>query len=119
MNEINTVGVDLAKNVFHLCTKDQRGHILHQSKLGRSQFKHFLATPALNRMVFESCATAHYWNRMATAHGHQVKLIHPAYVKPCVKTNKNDFNDAEAICEADSRPTMRYVEVTFPPNLTP
>lgn len=61
-------------------------------------------------MVFESCATAHYWSRVATAHGHQVKLIHPAYVTPYVKTNKNDFNDAQAICEADSRPTMRYVE---------
>jgi len=110
MNKINTVGVDLAKNVFHLCTQDQRGHILHQKKLGRSQFKHFLATTALSRVVFESCATAHYWGRVATAYGHQVNLIHPAYVTPYVKTNKNDFNDAQAICEADSRPTMRYVE---------
>lgn len=110
MNKISTIGVDLAKNVFHLCTQDQRGHILHQSKLGRSQFKHFLATTALSRVVFESCATAHYWSRVATAHGHQVKLIHPAFVTPYVKSNKNDFNDAEAICEADSRPTMRYVE---------
>jgi len=85
-------------------------HILHQKKLGRSQVKHFLATTALSRVVFESCATAHYWGRVATAYGHQVNLIHPAYVTPYVKTNKNDFNDAEAICEAASRPTMRYVE---------
>lgn len=110
MNKINTVGVDLAKNVFHLCAQNQQGQILHQGKLGRTQFKHFLATTAPSRIVFESCATAHYWSRVATAHGHQVKLIHPAYVKPYVKTNKNDCNDAQAICEADSRPTMRYVE---------
>ena len=109
MNKTNTIGVDLAKNVFHLCVQDSTGHILEKFKLGRSQFKHFLATSSVSRIVFESCATAHYWTRVATLHGHQTKLIHPAYVKPYLKTNKNDFNDAEAICEADSRPTMRYV----------
>jgi len=109
MNKTNTIGVDLAKNVFHLCVQDSRGHILDKIKLGRSQFKHFLATTPISRVVFESCATSHYWARVATRHNHQTKLIHPAYVKPYLKTNKNDFNDAEAICEADSRPTMRYV----------
>lgn len=109
MNKTNTIGIDLAKNVFHLCTQDSNGHILSRLKLGRSQLKHFLATTAQSRIVFESCATAHYWSRIAESHGHQVALIHPGYVKAYVKTNKNDFNDAEAICEADSRPTMRYV----------
>ncbi len=109
MNKTNTIGVDLAKNVFHLRIQDDKGHFIKQVKLGRSQFNKFLATTQVSRFVFESCATSHYWNRVATRHGHQVALIHPAYVKPYLKTNKNDFNDAEAICEADSRPTMRYV----------
>lgn len=109
MNKTNTVGVDLAKNVFHLCIQGSKGHILEKFKFGRSQFKHYLATIPVSRVVFESCATARYWARVASRYGHQVKLIHPAYVKPYLKTNKNDFNDAEAICEADSRPTMRYV----------
>ncbi len=109
MNKINTIGVDLAKNVFHLCIQDNKGHILKKIKLGRSQFKHFLGTTPVSRIVYESCATSHYWVRIAARYGHQARLIHPAYVKPYLKTNKNDFNDAEAICEADSRPTMRYV----------
>jgi transposase len=109
MCKTNTIGVDLAKNVFHQCTQDHKGHILNKTKLGRGQFKQFLGTTAVSRIVFESCATAHYWSRVATRHGHDVRLIHPAYVKAYLKTNKNDFNDAEAICEADSRPTMRYV----------
>jgi transposase len=109
MNKINTIGVDLAKNVFHLCIQDSNGHILKKIKLGRNQFKLFLGTTAASRVVYESCATSHYWARVSKRHGHQTKLIHPAYVKPYLKTNKNDFNDAEAICEADSRPTMRYV----------
>lgn len=109
MNKTNTIGVDLAKNVFHLCIQDNKGHILKKIKLGRSQLKHFLGTTPVSRIVYESCATSHYWTRVAIRHGHQTKLIHPAYVKPYLKTNKNDFNDAEAICEADSRPTMRYV----------
>ncbi len=109
MNKINTIGVDLAKNVFHQCTQDHNGHVLNKTKLGRSQFKQFLGNTPPGRIVFESCATAHYWSRVASRHGHDVKLIHPAYVKAFLKTNKNDFNDAEAICEADSRPTMRYV----------
>ena len=75
--------------------------------------KHFLTTTILSRVVFEPCATTHFWSRVATAHGHQVKLIHPAFVTPYVKSNKNDFNDAEAICEADSRPTMHYVKTTI------
>ena len=109
MNTTQTIGVDLAKNVFHLCIQDRGGHILEKLKLGRRQFQHFLTTRPVSRIVYESCATAHYWSRVATRSGHQVYLIHPAYVKAYLKTNKNDFNDAEAICEADSRPTMRYV----------
>ena len=109
MNKTNTIGIDLAKNVFHVCIQDHQGYILDKVKLGRSQLKRFLATTLASRVVFESCATAHYWTRIAAQHGHQVGLIHPTYVKPYLKTNKNDFNDAEAICEADSRPTMRYV----------
>lgn len=109
MKQTNTIGIDLAKNVFHLCTQDTTGHNLSKTKLGRNQLKNYLATTAVSKIVFESCATAHYWSRIAEAHGHEVKLIHPAFVKPYLKSNKNDFNDAEAICEAASRPTMRYV----------
>jgi len=74
MNKINTIGIDLAKNVFHLCIQDAQGHILTKKKLGRSQFKNFLATTSVSRVVFESCATAHYWARVATLYNHQVKL---------------------------------------------
>ncbi len=109
MNKTNTIGIDLAKNVFHLCTQDGAGHNLSKTKLGRRQFKNYLAITPISKIVFESCATAHYWSRVAESHGHEVKLIHPAFVKPYLKSNKNDFNDAEAICEAASRPTMRYV----------
>ena len=109
MSKTNTIGVDLAKNVFHLHIQDSKGHVLQKLKFGRSQFQHFLATTPISQVVFESCSTSHYWYQRSTYHGHQTRLIHPAYVKPYVKTNKNDFNDAEVICEADSRPTMRYV----------
>jgi transposase len=111
MNKTNTIGVDLAKHVFHLCVQDAQGHVLSTKKLGRSQFKRFLATTSASQIVFESCATSNYWARVAQGNGHHVRLIHPAYVKPYLKTNKNDFNDALAICEADSRPTMRYVPI--------
>lgn len=109
MNKVKTIGVDLAKNVFHLCIQNSDGRIVKKIKLGRTQFKQFLGTTEVSRVVYESCATSHYWARVSRRHGHKTKLIHPAYVKPYLKTNKNDFNDAEAICEADSRPTMRYV----------
>ncbi len=109
MNKSNTVGVDLAKNVFHLHIQDPKGHVLQKIKLRRSQFKHLLATTPVSQVVFESCSTSHYWYITATRQGHQARLIHPAYVKPYVKTYKNDFHDAEAICEAGSRPTVRYV----------
>ena len=109
MNKTNTIGIDLAKHVFHLCTQDASGYNLSKIKLGRSQLKNHFATTEVSKVVFESCATAHYWSRIAESHGHEVKLIHPGFVKPYLKSNKNDFNDAEAICEAASRPTMRYV----------
>lgn len=110
MNKTNTIGVDLAKNIFHLHIQDEKGYFIKKLKLGRSQFRHFLATTQASRFVFDACATSHYWSRLGNHYGHQVALIHPAYVKPYLKTNKNDFNDAEAISEADSRPTMRYVK---------
>ncbi len=109
MNKINTVGVDLAKNTFHLCIQDDKGNILKKVMLSRQKFKQFLATTEPSRVVFESCSTSHYWFRIASSHGHTAQLIHPTYVKAFVRTNKNDFNDAEAICEAASRPNMRYV----------
>ena len=108
MNKINTVGVDLAKNTFHLCIQDDKGNTLKKVMLSRQKFKQFLATEAPSRLVFESCSTS-YWFRIASSHGHTAQLIHPTYVKAFVRTNKNDFNDAEAICEAASRPNMRYV----------
>jgi len=109
MNNINTVGVDLVKNTFHLCIQNNKGNILKKVMLNRPKFKQFLATEPLARIVFESRATSHYWFRIATSYGHAVQLIHPTFVKAFVKTNKNDFNDTEAICEAASRPSMRYL----------
>jgi transposase len=109
MNNTNTVGVDLAKNTFHLCIQNNKGNIIKKVMLSRPKFKQLLATEPSSRVVFESCSTSHYWFRVATGYGHTVQLIHPTFVKAFVKTNKNDFNDAEAICEAASRPSMRYV----------
>ena len=108
---ITTVGLDLAKLVFQVHGIDARGKVALRKRLKRSQVVVFFArlTPCLIGM--EACGGAHFWARKLMQCGHTVKLIAPQFVKPYVKTNKNDIADAEAICEAVGRPNMRFVPI--------
>ncbi len=108
---ITTVGIDIAKNVFQLHGVDEEGTIVLQKKLRRVAILPFFRTLAPCLIGMEACATAHHWARSLSALGHSVKLMPPTYVKPYVKRSKNDAADAEAICEAVTRPTMRFVPV--------
>ena len=109
--QITTIGLDLAKHWFQVHGVDANGQVVIRRKLRRGEVLAFFQslTPCLVGM--EACATAHYWARELSALGHTVKLMPPAYVKAYVKRNKNDAADAEAICEAVTRPTMRFVPV--------
>ena len=111
MNEVITIGVDLAKNVFQVHGVDAEGAVVVRRKLRRRQVLAFFKKLPPCLVGMEACATAHYWAREIAALGHEVKLMPPRYVKPYVKRNKNDAADAEAICEAVTRPTMRFVAV--------
>jgi transposase len=111
MTKITTVGLDLAKSVFQIHAADQDGRPVARKKLRRAQVIPFFADLAPCLIGMEACASAHYWARELQALGHEVRLIPPQYVKPFVKTNKNDAADAEAICEALVRPTMRFAAV--------
>lgn len=109
--KITTIGLDIAKAVFHFVAVNQVGRFINKKQLKR---KHVLAyTAKLDpcTIVMEACGGAHYWARAFVSQGHQVKLIAPQYVKPYVKGNKNDYNDAEAIAEAAQRPNMRFVPI--------
>jgi transposase len=110
MDEVTIVGLDLAKRVFQLHGARQDGGVGFRRKLPRGQLLTFLAKLPRCIVAMEACATAHYWAREIAAVGHGVRLVPPAYVKPFVKRQKNDAADAEAIAEAASRPTMRFVE---------
>jgi transposase len=109
VSKISTVGVDLAKSVFQIHGADERGAVALRKKLRRAQVVSFFSGLAPCVVAMEACASAHYWAREIAAVGHEVRLIPPAYVKPFVKRQKNDAADAEAICEAAQRPTMRFV----------
>ena len=111
MNEIITIGVDLAKNVFQVHGIDAEGTVIIRRQLRRSQVLRFFEKQPGCLVGMEACATAHHWARELTGLGHEVKLMPPRYVKPYVKRNKNDAADAEAICDAVTRPTMRFVAV--------
>jgi transposase len=109
--QISVVGLDLAKQVFQVRAADAEGRMVAQTRLRRGQvLNYFRALPPC-LVGMEACATAHHWARELTALGHEVKLMPPAYVKPYVKRNKTDAADAEAIAEAVTRPTMRFVAV--------
>ena len=109
--KITTVGIDLAKNVIQVHGVDERGKTVLKKPLKRSQVLAFFANLPACRIGLEACASAHYWARKLQSFGHSVKLMAPQFVKPHVKTNKNDVADAEAICEAMSRPNMRFVPI--------
>ena len=111
MNEVITIGVDLAKNVFQVHGIDGLGAVIIGRQLRRSQMLPFFKKQPPCLVGMEACATAHHWARQLVALGHAVKLMPPKYVKPYVKRNKNDMADAEAICEVVTRPTMRFVEI--------
>ncbi len=111
MNKVTTIGVDLAKNVFQVHGVDASGGVVIRKQLRRRQVMPFFGklTPCL--IGVEACATSHHWARELQALGHRVRIMPANYVKPYVKRNKNDAADAEAICEAVTRPTMRFVAV--------
>lgn len=111
MEDVTLIGIDLGKHSFHLHGQDKHGNALLRKKCNRPQLIQFLATFHPCTVVMEACAGAHHMARHLTAFGHVVKLISPQFVRPFVKSNKNDFIDAEAICEAASRPNMRFVPV--------
>jgi transposase len=106
---IATIGLDLAKQWFQVHRVDAQGQVTVRRKLRRSEVLAFFQSLPPCLVGMEACATAHYWSRELAALGHTVKLMPPAYVKAYVKRNKNDAADAEAICEAVTRPTMRFV----------
>ena len=108
---ITTLGIDLAKNIFQLHGVNQRGKTILQKKISRAKLADFIVQLPACTIYMEACAGADYWAKKFISFGHEVKLISPQYVKPFVKTNKNDAKDAEAIVEAGIRPNMRFVEI--------
>jgi transposase len=111
MGDITTIGLDLAKNVFQVHAVDEAGTVMMRKRLRRSQVLAFFAGVPPCLVGLEACATAHHWARELIALGHEARLMPPNYVKAYVKRNKHDVADAEAICEAVRRPSMRFVPV--------
>jgi transposase len=112
--KITTVGLDLAKNVFQVHGIDEAGEVVVRKTLRRRQMIPFFSKLESCLIGMEACGTSHHWARELSGLGHQVKLMPPAYVKPYVKRGKTDAADAEAICEAVTRPTMRFVAIKSP-----
>jgi transposase len=109
--DLSVVGIDLAKTIFHLVGMDERGKIILRKRLVRGEVISFMAKLPQVTVGMEACGGSHYWARRFREQGHVVKLMAPQYVKPYVKTNKNDLRDAEAIAEAVTRPSMRFVPI--------
>jgi transposase len=109
--KLSVLGIDIAKQVFHLVGMDAHGTIQLRKRLYRAQMMVFIAQLPPTCIGMEACGGAHYWARRFREHGHEVKLMAPQFVAPYRKANKNDLRDAEAIAEAMTRPTMRFVAV--------
>jgi len=109
--KLHTIGIDLGKTVFHLVGLDQSGEVIVRKKFSRTQLLRFTAIVQVDLIGMEACAGSHFLGRALREQRHDVRLMPAQYVKPFVKTNKNDFIDAEAIAEAVSRPTMRFVPI--------
>ena len=111
MNKLSIIGIDLAKNVIQLHGNDANGHTRFTRKLKRKEVLAFMVKQPKSLVAMEACGGAHYWARMLQEQGHEVKMIHPRYVKPFVQVHKNDARDALAIAEAAARPAMPTVAI--------
>lgn len=111
MSEVTTIGLDIAKHVFQVHGVDAHGAVVIRRRLRRSEVLDFFEGLRPCLIGIEACATGHHWARELLAMGHEVRLMPASYVKPYVKRQKNDAADAEAICEAVTRPTMRFVPI--------
>jgi len=109
MKVISVLGIDLAKEVFQLCGVDARGKVVLEKQVRRKRLLLETANLSVGVIALESCSGAHYWGREFVKQGHEVRLISPQHVKPFVRTNKNDRNDAQAITEAAARPNLHFV----------
>lgn len=109
--KITTIGIDLAKIIFQIHGVDERGKVAVRKQLKRAEMLKYFANLEPCLIGMEACGSAHHWSRKLESYGHTVKLMAPQFVKPYVKTNKNDMADAEAICEAVGRPNMRFVAI--------
>jgi transposase len=111
MGEVSTIGLDIAKSVFQVHGVDGSGAVVMRKRIGRSKVLEFFGGLSPCLVGIEACPSAHYWSRKLLALGHTVKLMPPSYVKAYLKRSKNDANDAAAICEAVTRPSMRFVPI--------
>ena len=114
MGNVTTIGLDIAKSVFQVHGVDAAGEVVVRRKLTRGRVLAFFEKLTRCLVGIEACSSSHYWARELTARGHDVRLLPAQYVKPYLKRQKNDAADAEAICEAVTRPTMRFVPVKSP-----
>jgi transposase len=111
MGEVSTIGLDIAKLVFQVHGVDGTGAVVMRKRIGRAKVLEFFGGLSPCLVGLEACPSAHYWSRELQALGHMVKLMPPSYVKAYLKRSKNDANDAAAICEAVTRPSMRFVPI--------
>src|SRR5262252_7403942 len=109
MGEVSTIGLDIAKSVFQVHGVDVDGTVVIRRRIGRAKVLEFFASLPSCLIGIEACPTAHHWSRRLQALGHTVRLMPPSYVKAYLKRSKNDATDAAAICEAVTRPSMRFV----------
>src|SRR5574339_1255842 len=109
MGEVSTIGVDIAKSVFQVHGADSSGAVVIRKRVSRLKLLEFFAALPPCLVGIEACPSAHHWGRELQALGHTVRLMPPSYVKAYLKRSKNDANDAAAICEAVTRPSMRFV----------